>query len=596
MMVTRLTAQKGVDLVLPIVPYLSRHPDAARRAREPASDPSPTVSRHAAPEHPGRVAFHEGYDEGLAHRLFAAATCSSCRADSSRAASPRCRRCDTAPCRSSPTSAACTTPSSTSTPTRREAPGSSAARCRPLGVLDALHRAARAVATAGAAPGDAAPGHVGRLVLADPAARQIELYEELLARWLTSGAWLNPRSSSSCSPEVKGADSRRSPPIGRSPPCPFGGSYRIIDFVLSNFANAGYPEDRRTDPVQEPQPRPAHQPDLAVLDAARQLRDPGAGPDAPRTAVVLGFGRRDLPEPQPDLRRAPRHRLRLRRRSHLPHGSPPDGRAPRRVGRRRDRRGHPGVGRGGDAVRRHRSRRRTARSSSSTRSRRCRRTMPGDPTRALASMGNYVFSTDVAGRHRDAEGRRRRPEGHRRRRDPRAHRGGCRPPLRLLDERHPRARPSTSAATGATSGRSTPTTRPTWTCSPRCRTSASTTPSGPSTASSCRSRRPSWPTARSRPAGAGVEQPDVPGSIVSGALVDGSVLGHDVFVDTDAKVTESILFPGVTIGPGRQGAALRDRQERRSCPRLPHRVRPRTGPGPRLHDLGSRHRRDRQGS
>lgn len=38
------------------------------------------------------------------------------------------------------------------------------------------------------------------------------------------------------------------------------------------------------------------------------------------------------------------------------------------------------------------------------------------------------------------------------------------------------------------------------------------------------------------------------GSIVSGALVDGSVLSNDVFVDTDAIVTESILFPGVKIG------------------------------------------------
>ena len=32
----------------------------------------------------------------------------------------------------------------------------------------------------------------------------------------------------------------RSRRTGRNPPCPFGGSYRIIDFVLSNFANARY--------------------------------------------------------------------------------------------------------------------------------------------------------------------------------------------------------------------------------------------------------------------------------------------------------------------------------------------------------------------
>jgi len=40
------------------------------------------------------------------------------------------------------------------------------------------------------------------------------------------------------------------------------------------------------------------------------------------------------------------------------------------------------------------------------------------------------------------------------------------------------------------------------------------------------------------------------GSIVSGGLVDGSVLSPEVFVDSDAEVTESILFPGVTIGHG----------------------------------------------
>ena len=42
------------------------------------------------------------------------------------------------------------------------------------------------------------------------------------------------------------------------PAVPFGGIYRLIDFALSNLANAGYLQDRRADPVQEPQPRPSH--------------------------------------------------------------------------------------------------------------------------------------------------------------------------------------------------------------------------------------------------------------------------------------------------------------------------------------------------
>ncbi len=40
------------------------------------------------------------------------------------------------------------------------------------------------------------------------------------------------------------------------------------------------------------------------------------------------------------------------------------------------------------------------------------------------------------------------------------------------------------------------------------------------------------------------------GSIVSGAHVERSIIGPEVFVDHDAHVTESILFPGVKIGPG----------------------------------------------
>jgi glucose-1-phosphate adenylyltransferase len=40
------------------------------------------------------------------------------------------------------------------------------------------------------------------------------------------------------------------------------------------------------------------------------------------------------------------------------------------------------------------------------------------------------------------------------------------------------------------------------------------------------------------------------GSIVSGGLVDTSILGPTVYVDANAEVTESILFPGVRVGRG----------------------------------------------
>ena len=41
-----------------------------------------------------------------------------------------------------------------------------------------------------------------------------------------------------------------------------------------------------------------------------------------------------------------------------------------------------------------------------------------------------------------------------------------------------------------------------------------------------------------------------PGAIVSGGRVDGSVIGSGAYVHESAEVTESILFPGVIVGPG----------------------------------------------
>jgi starch synthase len=69
-MVTRLADQKGVDLALELVPYLATLP--ARLVVLGAGD------RHlagrlsaAAAADPARVAFREGYDDALGHRIFA---------------------------------------------------------------------------------------------------------------------------------------------------------------------------------------------------------------------------------------------------------------------------------------------------------------------------------------------------------------------------------------------------------------------------------------------------------------------------------------------------------------------------------------------
>jgi starch synthase len=70
-MVTRLTAQKGVDLVAPIVPVLRQMP--LRLAVLGAGEAALAAGLATmAADHPDWFAFVEGYDEELSHQLFAA--------------------------------------------------------------------------------------------------------------------------------------------------------------------------------------------------------------------------------------------------------------------------------------------------------------------------------------------------------------------------------------------------------------------------------------------------------------------------------------------------------------------------------------------
>ena len=71
-MVTRLAEQKGVDLMLPLTPFL--RPLGARLLVLGAGDRGLSEAlAQAAQDHPREVAFRDGYDEAVAHQLFAGA-------------------------------------------------------------------------------------------------------------------------------------------------------------------------------------------------------------------------------------------------------------------------------------------------------------------------------------------------------------------------------------------------------------------------------------------------------------------------------------------------------------------------------------------
>ena len=69
--VSRLVAQKGIDLVTAILPTLLRETRANFVFLGSGDASTTTELRRHATEHPRRVSFTEGYDEPLAHRIFA---------------------------------------------------------------------------------------------------------------------------------------------------------------------------------------------------------------------------------------------------------------------------------------------------------------------------------------------------------------------------------------------------------------------------------------------------------------------------------------------------------------------------------------------
>ncbi len=70
-MVTRITDQKGVDIALEVAQRLEHIP--ARMILLGSGDASLAArAQHIADRNPDRFVFHDAYDEGLAHRIFAA--------------------------------------------------------------------------------------------------------------------------------------------------------------------------------------------------------------------------------------------------------------------------------------------------------------------------------------------------------------------------------------------------------------------------------------------------------------------------------------------------------------------------------------------
>ena len=265
------------------------------------------------------------------------------------------------------------------------------------------------------------------------------------------------------------------------PAVPFAGIYRLIDFALSNVVNCGYLES-------------------SCSRSTSRTASTGTSPQTWRMSTLLG----NYVPPVPAQQRVGKHWYlgsadAIYQSLNLMHDEQPDivvvvgadhvyrmdfcadGRPARRersgVHGGRD----PAADLPGRPVRRDRRRARGApRDPRVPREADRPAGLPDNPHEVLASMGNYVFDADalVEAVTRDSTMRRLQARhGRRHRAGVRAARRGRR--LRLQGQRRCPARPTATAATGATSGPCAPTTRRTWTSSRRCRCSTSTTSEWP---------------------------------------------------------------------------------------------------------------------
>ncbi len=240
------------------------------------------------------------------------------------------------------------------------------------------------------------------------------------------------------------------------PAVPFAGIYRLIDFALSNVVNSGYLQ------VVVLTQYKSHSLDRHVTQTWRMSTMLGnyvaPVPAQQRVGKHWYLGSADAIYQSLNLikRRAARHRGRGRRRPRLPDGLLADGRPARRERRRLHGRRDPAADRAGRPVRRHRrGARRPARIREFLEKPTDPVGLPDSPGEVLASMGNYVFDADalVEAVTQDADRRRLQARHGRRHRAVRSC-AATRPASTTSRTTTCPARPTATAATGATSGRS----------------------------------------------------------------------------------------------------------------------------------------------
>ena len=247
-MVTRLADQKGVDLLVAVAPFLQRLGATLivlGDGEQGLADALTTV----AVDHPETIAFVRGYDEALAHQLFAGADVfvMPSRFEPCGLAQMQAMRYGTLPLVTDVGGLHDTVIDIDSSPARGtgvvapQADGRGTdGRCAPDG---------QGLLPAPPAGSDAASWHGNRLVVAATGGGPHRLVRAA-CRWPVAQPASTERITCRPMAEPKvlvvvlaGGEGRRLAPLTADrakPAVPFGGSYRIIDFVLSNFANARY--------------------------------------------------------------------------------------------------------------------------------------------------------------------------------------------------------------------------------------------------------------------------------------------------------------------------------------------------------------------